>query len=150
MLCLKTPPPWHKNPPTAQKPPLGTETPPQVQKSPHFYQYWLSCRVNSDFYMTLGWGDRGSPKILKIFLGFPTKNFEKSGGFTWFPRRGFARGSGRLWRFAPQPTSAAGRPLRGARQNPQFFNFFGGTPKKFFKILGVPLTPKSKNANFSS
>ena len=79
-------------------------------------------------------GVRGTPKNLKIFLGVPPKNLKKVGvlldaakGFC--PRRRSKRHS----RSEPRA-----KPLRGDRQNPHFFQNLGGTPKKNFKILGVP------------
>ena len=83
-------------------------------------------------------GVLGVTKVWKFSLGFRPK-FEKNRGFA-------CRREGVL------PAAQAGcgarhsrwaKPLRGDRQNPHFFQILDGTPKKIFKILGLPLTPKS-------
>ena len=90
--------------------------------------------------MTLG--IRGTPKILIIFLGVPAKFLKKVGVLP-----GAAKGSRRL---AGAASRRRQNPFAAPGKTPTFFKNLAGTPKKIIKILGVPLTPKSKNANFSS
>ena len=81
----------------------------------HFLSILAILPSKLGFLYDFGVGGLGFSQNFEIFLRVSDENLEKSGGFTWSPRRGFARGSGQLWRSAPQPTSAAGKPLQGAR-----------------------------------
>ena len=90
----------------------------------------LFRRVNLHFY---DFGVRGTPQIFWNFLGVPPKIL-KIGGFSWRREGGDATASAALRR-GQNPFAAPGK-------TPTFFKILGGTPKKIFKILGVPLTPK--------
>ena len=73
-------------------------------------------------------GVRGTPKILIIFLGVPPKILKNLGVSTPVSRRPAIRG--------------CDLPAKRVSKPPTFYFFFGGTPKKIIKILGVPLIPK--------
>ena len=89
-----------------------------------------SSLFQDEKFATFDFGVRGTPKILKICLGVPPIILKKV-----VVLAGAAKG------FCLR---REGAPALFAAQN------LGGEPLRKFSILGVPLTPKSKNAIFSS
>ena len=83
---------------------------------------------------------RGSPKILKILLGVPTKMLKKIGVFPvtskgFFLRREAASAGRRFAAPRPPPLRGTGKtPCRHQGKPPIFFNILGGTHNKIFKI----------------
>ena len=94
-------------------------------------------------------GVRGTPEILKIFSGVSLKILKKVGVLPAAAKVLPAAAQ----RLRPRGALRAPRDLRrfaAAGNTSTFFKISRETPKKNFKILGVPLTPKYKNANLLS
>ena len=98
---------------------------------------------------------QGTPKILKIFVGVPSK-IKKKGVFPG-AKKGFcirhevAPGVVPLSGAQPKPLSGGGKPLLGARKKtPRFFIILDGTTKKIFIFLCVPLSQSYEKAGLLS